>query len=1128
MQQEDKMLKETGKYGCLATIMCVFMLSKAVCSAGDKLTVFIPDYTLMIQPATNRSILKMETYGLMNIPGKPALPSRIFAVAVPPGAIIEDVTIRSGRIEKIHGFHSVDPVDMVLPLTELSPGDLAVYEKEYQLNYQNVYEKDAFWPDSIGWMVRNAGFRKYQLVDVQINPVRYNPVTGELILHHDLQIDVTYFMPERLNPLNDNSPRMESLARNLILNYDQAQAWYPENPKRNESGYDLVIITTELLLDAVSGLVQFESEIKGRSVYVATLAEILSTVSGVDLEQKIRYFLLERYPTEAWGIEDVLLVGHHTHVPMRMVNQSVGYGSPRTDFYYAELTAPDDVNWDSNQNGRYWDNSDTADFYSEVNVGRIPWSDPAIVAAICQKSIDFELNQDPAFKENALILGSFFWKDTDNAVLMEQIMNRPQMANWTSVRMYEKNSTVHSTYDCDYPLERSNVVDIWPSGKFAFTNMAGHGSYGGIYQMGFGSASFWTSSLCGRLSNEYPSIVFSVACSNSDTDYINLGQRMLENGAVGFVGATKVAFGSQNWSHPGSGSSQSLDYYFSDALTSKEHTQGSAHQYGLMQNYQQNGWYYPKYEIAEWNLWGIPTLGLDLPVSPNAKITIDRNVYSVNDQMTVTVRDSNLVPGEESIVQITTSSGDAETLLLETTDVSGIFTGTIQLAESHAIAGNKRLDVQHGDTVTVRYVDSDNGAGGTNIEKTAVSSVDGIAPEIFNIQTGRVTSDSIEIRWEISKPATCSIRYGDIELDRTEEIRIPNTTHSIILSELSPCTYYYFVITATDSAGNSSVEDNLGTYHRINTFDREIFYYEPLNVDPGWITEGLWEFGKPEGMGGANGYPDPTSGFSGQNVYGYNLSGDYENDQPAYGISSGRIDCGNATDVTVHFKRWLGVERNMNDKASFEVSSDGVNFTKIWENPDIETTDMDWESVSYDISHVADGESSVYLRWVMGSTNGSKTFCGWNIDDITLTRSISCMEPTPLPRATATPVPPGLPSTGIHLSMDDYTMKPGSEFSLVMTLRNGLAQPVTVDVYVALEVYGNFWFWPTWISLDEGVSFLPAVTLPSASEYSETILQFTWPDVSGPAHGLFFYGLLLDSMTRELVGSPCGICWEFL
>lgn len=37
------------------------------------------------------------------------------------------------------------------------------------------------------------------------------------------------------------------------------------------------------------------------------------------------------------------------------------------------------------------------------------------------------------------------------------------------------------------------------------------------------------------------------------------------------------------------------------------------------------------------------------------------------------------------------------------------------------------------------------------------------------------------------------------------------------------------------------------------------------------------------------------------------------------------------------------------------------------------------------ISPTADDQETVYIRWGMGPTNDSVTYCGWNIDDVSFT-----------------------------------------------------------------------------------------------------------------------------------------------
>jgi hypothetical protein len=161
----------------------------------------------------------------------------------------------------------------------------------------------------------------------------------------------------------------------------------------------------------------------------------------------------------------------------------------------------------------------------------------------------------------------------------------------------------------------------------------------------------------------------------------------------------------------------------------------------------------------------------------------------------------------------------------------------------------------------------------------------------------------------------------------------------------------------------------------------EVVYTFPMDTDPGWSTEGQWAFGQPTGGGGQHGYPDPTSGATGDTVMGYDLAGDYANDLPEYALTTGSLDCSTLTDVELRFMRYLNVEQPLYDNAAIRVSVDGGIFSTIWENT-IEITDSSWTEVSYDLSDLADGQSDVRIRWVMGTTDSSWQYSGWNIDDV--------------------------------------------------------------------------------------------------------------------------------------------------
>jgi len=612
-------MKRSALRICVILIFGLLQMTASIAFASEKQSLISVTVTLGSYEITSSERghdIFVDNFGRLLIPGKPSLPSKIFAIAIPPNTEVDQISFDAGEGIVMPGRYEIPPA----PLPRVIGQENAlIYEKErqrYEENYNSVYGSDNAYPQDIVDFVRTAGYRKYNLADVRVTPFAYQPISGKLIYYPEITIHVSCKYSEKSSAAAvDNLERTERIAEEIIINYNQAKNWYPQHIITDRDFHDFVVITLSSLTSSITPLVNWETS-KGRNVEVVTTTWISSNYSGYDLAEQIRNFLRDKYPSGEWGIEDVLLVGHYGDVPMRRTWQDLGYGLPETDYYYAELSLPDDQSWDADGDHQYGEDTDPIDFYSEVNVGRIPWSDPGVVLSICEKSVAYEQNDDPAFKKNILLLGAFFWDDdpnprTDNAVLMEAKVDQTWMSDWTMTRMYEMG---YSTYPMDYNLTNSNVVSVWSSGQFAFVNWAGHGSpiSSHIYH-GSGEA-FISSSNCPQLNDDYPAIIFADACSNSDTDHLNIGQAMMAQGGVGFLGATKVALGCPGWDDPFDGSSQSLDYFFTTYVTSGEYTQGEAHQRALRDMYTYGLWSYVKYETFEWGaLWGNPDLGMGPP-----------------------------------------------------------------------------------------------------------------------------------------------------------------------------------------------------------------------------------------------------------------------------------------------------------------------------------------------------------------------------------------------------------------------------------------------------------------------------------------------------------------------------------
>ncbi len=151
-----------------------------------------------------------------------------------------------------------------------------------------------------------------------------------------------------------------------------------------------------------------------------------------------------------------------------------------------------------------------------------------------------------------------------------------------------------------------------------------------------------------------------------------------------------------------------------------------------------------------------------------------------------------------------------------------------------------------------------------------------------------------------------------------------------------------------------------------------------MDTNPGWSLEGGWAFGSPTGGSG-----DPNGGFSGSNVIGYVINGDYPNNMPETHATTPSVDCSLSSGTILRFKRWLGVESATYDHAYVRVSGDGgSSWTTIWSHTGGSFEETSWSSHEFDISAIADGQSDVRIRFTMGATDGSVTYCGWNLDEV--------------------------------------------------------------------------------------------------------------------------------------------------
>jgi hypothetical protein len=188
-------------------------------------------------------------YSLTATPGKPQLPLRGFIIGVPDDAN-PTVTLLDVQDER-HLLDNVPPAPSIKYEKRLAEdgmslavdnGSTFVYEKD-----KSVYAKNEFYPASPVALSEAAIMRGRRLLPVQIYPVLYNPVSGQVRYHSRIRFAVYFNAPTQLGKTSSTETadkHFEPLFQSTVLNYEQSKNWSTSTSKNlkktsNKTGYFL-------------------------------------------------------------------------------------------------------------------------------------------------------------------------------------------------------------------------------------------------------------------------------------------------------------------------------------------------------------------------------------------------------------------------------------------------------------------------------------------------------------------------------------------------------------------------------------------------------------------------------------------------------------------------------------------------------------------------------------------------------------------------------------------------------------------------------------------------------------------------------------------------------------------------
>ena len=167
----------------------------------------------------------IDGFGRLNKVGEPYLPSKIISIAIPPDADFIDIEYELKEIQKLNGNYQIIPV----PLPYLENNNLDIDKRlieEYEKNINTIFKNNDFYPNENVKFLRCSKYREYNLVDIQVTPLSYNPILKELEFYSHISIDIKYSYESNSNKeIYIFNNEAEKVANEIIFNYNEAQKW---------------------------------------------------------------------------------------------------------------------------------------------------------------------------------------------------------------------------------------------------------------------------------------------------------------------------------------------------------------------------------------------------------------------------------------------------------------------------------------------------------------------------------------------------------------------------------------------------------------------------------------------------------------------------------------------------------------------------------------------------------------------------------------------------------------------------------------------------------------------------------------------------------------------------------------
>lgn len=272
--------------------------------------------------------LTAQDYALSREVGKPALPLLVKMIEIP---LCENVNVKYTLSDAANlNFALISPENQIIPA---QPSYSKSYKGERKFEKDiETYSKNEFYSLEPVRLEQNGVLRNINLATLYISPVKYNPVTGEVVVYNNIDVEITFEGADIAA-----TQEMKNLHKSRYFASDRVVI----NPFKNDSKDNYSAPVKYLIVSHSMFKGQFDDFVnwKKRKGFMVEVAYTDEANVGTTYNS-IASFIKSKY-TEATPENPaptfVLLIGDVAQIPTKNISQG-WFDSHPTDLYYFDWT----------------------------------------------------------------------------------------------------------------------------------------------------------------------------------------------------------------------------------------------------------------------------------------------------------------------------------------------------------------------------------------------------------------------------------------------------------------------------------------------------------------------------------------------------------------------------------------------------------------------------------------------------------------------------------------------------------------------------------------------------------------------------------------------------------------------